>query len=116
MQLILKVSAGVVLGVVLIAAWYTWRQDAADKAFVAACLANDHAAAMDALVGLAMPIFLIAQRSGETPAYSRTSSAPGSNSLQCPRAHARETSAYRCTRSAASAAENSGRGRSRLSD
>jgi hypothetical protein len=49
MQLILKVSAGVVLGVVLIAAWYTWRQDAADKAFVAACLANDHAAAMDAL-------------------------------------------------------------------
>ena len=49
MQLILKVAAGGVLGVVVIAAWYTWRQDAADKAFVAACLAKDHAAAMYAL-------------------------------------------------------------------
>ena len=46
MRLILKVSAGVVLGVVMIAAWYTWRQDAADKAFVAACLAKDQVAAM----------------------------------------------------------------------
>jgi len=48
-QLILKVSAGVVLSVVVIAAWYTWTQDAADKAFVAACLAKDHTAAMYAL-------------------------------------------------------------------
>ena len=45
----MKVSAGVVLGVVVIAAWYVWRQDAADKAFVAACLAKDAAAAMHAL-------------------------------------------------------------------
>jgi len=48
-QLFLKVAAGAVLGVVIIAAWYTWRQDAADKAFVAACLAKDNAAAMYAL-------------------------------------------------------------------
>jgi hypothetical protein len=50
MGLVLKIAAGVVLGAVIIAAWITWRQDAANKAFTAACLAKDHAAAMYALL------------------------------------------------------------------
>jgi predicted negative regulator of RcsB-dependent stress response len=49
MSLILKIAAGVVLGAVVIAAWNAWRQDAADKALITACLAKDQAAAMYAL-------------------------------------------------------------------
>ncbi len=33
MGLVVKIAAGVVLGAVIIAAWITWRQDAANKAF-----------------------------------------------------------------------------------
>jgi hypothetical protein len=65
------------LGVVVIAAWYTWRQDAADKAFVAACLAKDHAAAMYALGRTTDADFFDCIEIGETPAYRSVSSAAG---------------------------------------
>jgi hypothetical protein len=51
MSLILKISAGIILAAVVIATWNTWRRDAEERAFSAACLGKDHAAALYALGG-----------------------------------------------------------------
>jgi hypothetical protein len=49
MNLLLKISAGILLAAVVIAAWNTWRRDAEDRAFSVACLGNDYAAELYAL-------------------------------------------------------------------